>query len=184
VLKSAQREGKPDFNVSYMFQQTGGGYRDYYMLTLSMRLPRRKRVEAGVAEAAELVERSKKELDSQVQQQLAEVQKQYIVVTNSEELLKEYRDGLVPQAQAAYRAEQTTYESGKGTFATVLSSLIELLTFEHDYQQAIWITKQPWPPGIPDRSKTAMNKYVIRTSIFWLACWQSWRLCLSIDPDR
>jgi cobalt-zinc-cadmium efflux system outer membrane protein len=137
MLKSAQREGKPDFNVAYMFQQTGGGYRDYYMLTLSMRLPRRKRVEAGVAEAAESLERSKKELDSQVQQQLAEVQKQYIVVTNSEELLKEYRDGLVPQAQAAYRAEQTTYEFGKGTFATVLSSLIDLLTFEHDYQQAI-----------------------------------------------
>jgi outer membrane protein, heavy metal efflux system len=137
TLKSAQREGKPDFNVSYMFQQTGGGYRDYYMLTFNMRLPRRKRVEAGVAEAAESLERSKKELDSQVQQQLAEVQKQYIVVTNSEELLKEYRDGLVPQAQAAYRAELTTYESGKGTFAIVLSSLIDLLTFEHDYQQAI-----------------------------------------------
>jgi outer membrane protein, heavy metal efflux system len=137
MLKSAHREGKPDFNVSYMFQQTGGGYRDYYMLTFNMRLPRHKRVEAGVAEAAESLERSKKELDSQVQQQLAEVQKQYIVLTNSEELLKEYRDGLVPQAQAAYRAELTTYESGKGTFATVLSSLIDLLTFEHDYQQAI-----------------------------------------------
>jgi outer membrane protein TolC len=137
MLKSAQREGKPDFNVSYMFQQTGGGYRDYYMLTFNMRLPRHKRVEAGIAEAAESLERSKKELDSQVQQQLAEVQKQYIVVTDSEELLKEYRDGLVPQAQAAYRAEETTYESGKGTFSTVLSSLIDVLTFEHDYQQAI-----------------------------------------------
>jgi outer membrane protein, heavy metal efflux system len=137
MLKSAQREGKPDFNVSYMFQQTGGGYRDYYMLSLNMRLPRHKRVEAAVAEASESLERSRKELDSQVQQQLSEVQKQYIVVTNSEELLKEYRDGLVPQAQAAYRAELTTYESGKGTFATVLSSLIDLLTFEHDYQQVI-----------------------------------------------
>jgi len=72
-----------------------------------------------------------------VQQQFAEVQKETIVVTNSEELLKEYHDGLVPQAQAAYRAELTTYESGKGTFAAVLSSLIDLLTFEHDYQQAI-----------------------------------------------
>ena len=136
-LKSAQREGKPDFNVAYMFQQTGGGYRDYYMLTVSMRLPRRKRIEAGVAEASETLERSRKELDSQVQQQLAEVQKQYIVVTNTEELLKEYRDGLVPQAQAAYRAEETTYESGKETFAPVLSSLLDLLTFEHDYQQAV-----------------------------------------------
>jgi cobalt-zinc-cadmium efflux system outer membrane protein len=136
-LKSAHREGKPDFNVGYTFQQTGGGYRDYYMLSVSMRLPRRKRVEAGVAEAAESLERSKQELDSQVQQQLAEVQKQYIAVTNSEELLKEYTDGLLPQAEAAFRAEQTTYQSGKQAFAPVLSSLLDELTFEHDYQQAL-----------------------------------------------
>jgi outer membrane protein TolC len=136
-LKSAQREGKPDFNVGYMFQQTGGGYRDYYMLTLNMRLPRHKRVEAGVAEAAESLERSKQELDSQVQQQLAEVQKQYIAVTNTAELLKEYQDGLLPQAEAAFRAEQTTYQSGKETLAPVLSSLLDVLTFEHDSQQAL-----------------------------------------------
>lgn len=136
-LKSAQREGKPDFNVGYMFQQTGGGYRDYYMLTVSMRLPRRKRVEAGVAEAAESLERSKQELDSQVQQQLAEVQKQYITVTNTAELLAEYQDGLLPQARAAFQAEQTTYQSGKQAFAPVLSSLLDVLTFEHDYQQAL-----------------------------------------------
>jgi outer membrane protein TolC len=136
-LKSAQREGKPDFNVGYMFQQTGGGYRDYYMLTVSMRLPRRKRVEAGVAEAAESLEQSKQELDSEVQRQLAEVQKQYIAVTNTAELLTEYQDGLLPQAQAAFRAEQTTYQSGKQAFAPVLSSLLDVLTFEHDYQQAL-----------------------------------------------
>jgi outer membrane protein, heavy metal efflux system len=136
-LKSAQREGKPDFNVGYMFQQTGGGYRDYYMLTISMRLPRRKRVEAGVAEAAESLEQSKQELDSQVQQQLAEVQKQYVAVTNTAELLTEYQDGLLPQAEAAFHAEETTYQSGKQAFAPVLASLLDVLTFEHDYQQAL-----------------------------------------------
>jgi cobalt-zinc-cadmium efflux system outer membrane protein len=136
-LKSAQREGKPDFNVGYMFQQTGGGYRDYYMLTLNMRLPRRKRVEAGVAEAAESLERSRQELDSQVQQQLSEVQKQYIAVTNTAELLKEYQEGLLPQAEAAFRAEQNTYQSGKETLAPVLSTLLDVLTFEHDSQQAL-----------------------------------------------
>jgi cobalt-zinc-cadmium efflux system outer membrane protein len=136
-LKAAQREGKPDFNVGYMFQQTGGGYRDYYMLTLNMRLPRRRRVEAGVAEAAESLEQSRQELDSQVQQQLAEVQKQYIAVMNTAELVTEYEDGLLPQANAAFRAEQTTYRSGKQGFAPVLSSLLDVLAFEHDYQQAL-----------------------------------------------
>ena len=136
-LKSAQRERKPDFNVGYSFQQTGSGYRDYYMLTLSMRLPRRKRAEAEVSEAAESLERSRQELDSQIQQQLAEVQKQYIAVTYTAELLNEYKDGLLPQAEAAFHAEQTTYESGKETFAPVLSSLLDVLTFEHDYQEAL-----------------------------------------------
>ena len=136
-LKSAQRESKPDFNVGYMFQQTGAGYRDYYMLTVNMRLPRRKRVEAGVAQAAESLERSKQELDSQLQQQLAEVQKQFIAVTDTAELLKEYQDGLLPQSEAAFRAEQATYQSGRQAFAPVLSSLLDVLTFEHDSQQAL-----------------------------------------------
>jgi len=137
-LKWAQRESKPDFNVGYMFQQTGGGFRDYYMLTVSMRLPRRKRVEAGVAEAAESLEKSKQDLDSQLQQQLAEVQKQDIAVTNTAELLSEYRDGLLPQARAAFQAEQTSYQAGKQAFAPVLSALLDVLTFEHDYQQALF----------------------------------------------
>jgi cobalt-zinc-cadmium efflux system outer membrane protein len=136
-LKSAQRDGKPDFNLGYMFQQTGGGYRDYYMLTLNMRLPRHKRVEAEVAEAAELVNRSKQELDSQIQQQFAEVQKQYIAVTSADELMKEYQDGLIPQAQAAFHSQEAAYQSNQQQFASVLSSLLDLLSFEHDYQEAL-----------------------------------------------
>lgn len=136
-LKSAQRDSKPDFNLGYMFQQTGAGYRDYYMLTLSMRLPLRKRVQAGVAQAAESLAQSRQELDSQVQQQLAEVQKQYIAVTSTADLLKEYQDGLLPQAHAAFQAEQTSYQSGKQAFAPVLASMLDVLTFERDYQQAL-----------------------------------------------
>jgi outer membrane protein, heavy metal efflux system len=136
-LRSAQRDGKPDFNVGYMFEQTGSGYRDYYALTLNMRLPRRKRVEGEIAEATEHLNQSKQELDSQVQQQLAEVQKQYIVVTSTDELLKEYQDGLIPQSEAAFHSEEAAYQSNKEQFAPVLSSLLDVLSFEHDYQQTL-----------------------------------------------
>jgi outer membrane protein TolC len=136
-LKSAQREAKPDFSVGYMFQQAGAGYRDYYMLTLNMKLPRHKRVEGEAAEATEQLNRSKQELDSQVQQQLAEVQKQYIAVRSNDELMKEYREGLIPQAEAAFHSEEAAYQSNKQEFAPVLSSLLDMLTFQHDYQQAI-----------------------------------------------
>ena len=136
-LKSAQRDGKPDFNVGYMFEQTGGRYRDYYVLTLNMRLPRHKRVEGEIAEATEHLNQSKQELDSQVQQQLAEVQKQFIAVTSTEELLKEYQEGLIPQAEAAFHSEEAAYQSNKEQFAPVLSSLLDVLSFKHDYQQAL-----------------------------------------------
>jgi outer membrane protein TolC len=137
-LKSAQREGKPDFNVGYMFQQTGAGYRDYYMLTLNMKLPRHKRVEGEIGEATERLNQSKQELDSQVQQQLADVQKQFIAAVNTEELLKEYHEGLIPQSEAAFHSEETAYQLNKQQFAPVLSSLLDVLSFKHDYQQALF----------------------------------------------
>jgi outer membrane protein, heavy metal efflux system len=136
-LQSAQREGKPDFSVGYMYQHTGDQYRDYYMLTLSMRLPRRKRVKAQMAQAAEEVTVGKEQLDAQLQQQLADVQKQYVAVTSASELLTEYRDGLIPQAQAAYRAGLTAYETNRGELTSVLNSFNDELELERGYQQAL-----------------------------------------------
>ena len=77
-------------------------------------------------------------MGAQLQQQFAEVQKQYIAVMDTGVLLKEYREGLLPQSKAAFDAEETSYQSGKQAFAPVLSSLLDELTFEHDYQQALF----------------------------------------------
>jgi outer membrane protein TolC len=72
-----------------------------------------------------------------MQQQLAEVQKQYVAATTTEKLLKEYQEGLIPQSQAVLRSEEAAYQSNKQQFAPVLSSLLDVLSFEHDYQQAL-----------------------------------------------
>jgi cobalt-zinc-cadmium efflux system outer membrane protein len=120
-----------------MFEQTGSGYPDYYALTLNLKLPRHKRVEGEIAEATEHLNQSKQELDSEVQLQLAEVEEQYIAATSTDELLKEYQEGLIPQAEAAFHSEEAAYQSNKEHFAPVLSSLLDVLSFEHDYQQAL-----------------------------------------------
>src|SRR5258708_38807659 len=52
-VASAKREGKPDFTVGYMYQNTDRKYRDYYMFTFDVRFPRKKRVSTEVAEATE-----------------------------------------------------------------------------------------------------------------------------------
>ncbi|HMF77068.1 MAG TPA: TolC family protein [Bryobacteraceae bacterium] len=136
-LQSAQRAGKPDFNIGYLYEQTGSQYRNYYMLTFGVTLPRRRRVEAAVAEAVDLRNRAKKELDAQLQQQLSDVQKQYVAAASSAELMTEYREGLVPQAEAVFRAAMTAYQSNAQQLNSVLLALNDLLTLERDGAQAL-----------------------------------------------
>jgi outer membrane protein, heavy metal efflux system len=136
-LQSAERGKKPDFGVGYMFEETGSSYRDYYMLTFNVNWPRRRRVNAEIAEAAEMLGESEQALDAQLQRQLAEVQKEYIAATSSAELLTEYRDGLIPQAEAVFRASLAAYQSNTGEMNSVLLSLNEVLALERDSAQAL-----------------------------------------------
>lgn len=126
-LASAKREGKPDFGLSYMYQNTDRKYRNYYMLTFDVRLPRKKRVNAEVAEAAEMLAQSKETLDAGLQRQLADVQQQFVLATSDEELLKEYREGLIPQSDAAYRATLSAYAANREQFTHVLVYFTNLL---------------------------------------------------------
>src|SRR5205807_10316041 len=64
-LALAKRESRPDFNLGYQYQRTGDQFRDYYMLTLGIQLPRRRRQHEEVAEAAAMQDKSKQELDAE-----------------------------------------------------------------------------------------------------------------------
>ena len=136
-LKSAERTGKPDFSLGYMYQRTGNDFPAYYMLTFSIDLPRQRRVKAEVAEAAESLQSARERLDDGLQQELAEVQKQYVTATNTAEILKEYREGLLPQADAAFRAVLAGYDSNKQQFSSVLTALGETLQLKRDSAQTL-----------------------------------------------
>src|SRR5438445_8837757 len=103
-LASAKREGKPDFEVGYLYQNTDRKYRDYYMFTFDVRFPRKGRVNAEIAEATEKRSESQQTLNAHLQQQLAEVQEGYVKATSDDDLMKEYKEGLIPQSDAAFRA--------------------------------------------------------------------------------
>jgi outer membrane protein TolC len=136
-LASAKREGKPDFAVGYTYENTDRKYRDYYMLTLSMTLPRRKRVDADIGEASAMLAQSKAILDDHLQQQLATAQQEYVKTTSDAELLKEYREGLIPQSDASYRATLSAYGSGSEQFAHVLQSFLSVLQLKLAYAQTL-----------------------------------------------
>ena len=136
-LASAKREGKPDFTVGYMYENTDRKYRDYYVFTFDVRIPRKKRVNAEIAEAAEKRAESQQTLDAHLQQQLAEVKQEYVKATSDEELLKEYREGLIPQSDAAYRATLSAYGSNREPFIHVLSYFADLLNLKLEYAETL-----------------------------------------------
>ena len=136
-LASAKREGKPDFEVGYAYQNTDRKYRDYYMFTFDVRFPRKGRVNAEIAEATEKRSESQQTLNAHLQQQLAEVQEGYVKAASDEELLKEYREGLIPQSDAAYRATLSAYASNREQFVHVLSFFTDTLNLKLEYAQTL-----------------------------------------------
>ncbi len=136
-LKSSERGSKPDYSIGYMYQRTGADFPAYYMLTLGMVLPRRSRVRAEVAEAAESLAAATERLDAAQQQQLAHARKQYAVASTTAELLTQYRDGLVPQADAVFHAGLAGYESNRQSLTSVLTAFNEELELKRGYEQTL-----------------------------------------------
>jgi outer membrane protein TolC len=137
AVASAKRETKPDFGLSYMYQNTDRKYRDYYMLTFDMRLPRRKRVNAEIAEATQQLAQSRDTLDAHLQQQLAEVKQQDVRVSSDDEVLTDYSAGLMPQTDAAYRATLSAYSANREQFAHVVSAFVARLNLRLEYLQTL-----------------------------------------------
>jgi len=137
AVELAQKEFRPDFEVSYMYENTDRKFRDYYMLSFSVNFPRRKPRRASLVQAQVNIVRSQQEQDAQVQAVLAEVQKQYVAIEASEEQLLIYRDGLIPQAQATIQAGLTAYESSRTDFESLFSSYMDVLNLDLEYQQTL-----------------------------------------------
>jgi outer membrane protein, heavy metal efflux system len=105
-VEIARKDRYPDFSVQYMWQHTGERSRDYYMLSFSARIPiyRRRKLNPEMNQAVEELNRSQREYESQVQSSYFDVRNQYIAADTASQMLKIYREGLIPQALATYQA--------------------------------------------------------------------------------
>jgi cobalt-zinc-cadmium efflux system outer membrane protein len=126
-VELAHREFRPDFNVQGMVQHTGSQFRDYYMATFGIRLPDRGRRGAELAEAQEERARAEQELQADEGRVGSEIAQQLALLRGSEERLKIYHEGLIPQAEAAFQAGLAAYESNRQDFATLLANFLDVL---------------------------------------------------------
>src|SRR3979490_2717045 len=135
----ARKDFYPDFNVQYMWQRTDPTqFRAYYMLTFNVRVPiyrtRKQRPELAQAEAD--LSRSRSEAESQTQQVASELRTEYDTAQKTAEILKIYREGLLPQARAEFEAGVAAYQNNRQDFQTLLTSFLDVLHLDEEYWQS------------------------------------------------
>jgi outer membrane protein TolC len=136
----AKKDFYPDFNLQYMWQRTDPAqFRAYYVFTLGVRFPiyrgRRQQPELAQAEADQ--SQAKSEYETQTQQTAFQLRQQYLSAEKSEELLKIYREGLIPQARAELQAGMAAYQSNRQDFQALLASFLDVLKLDEEYWQTL-----------------------------------------------
>ncbi|HEX5412810.1 MAG TPA: TolC family protein [Terriglobia bacterium] len=138
-IELAHKNFYPDFNVQYLYQHTGSPFPERYMLSVGVTLPvfRSRRQRPALAEAAEELNSSRRAYEAQVQQTYFEVRDQYLVADSDAKVLKIYRQGLMPQARAAFQAGLAAYQSAQQDFETLLISFVDVLNLDIEYWRTL-----------------------------------------------
>lgn len=136
----AKRDFYPDFNVQYMWQRTDPTqFRAYYMATFGMRIPiyrgRRQQPELAQAQAEQI--RARSESEARMQQTAFTLRQEYLTQEKSADLLKIYREGLMPQAHAELQAGMAAYQSNRQDFQALLASFLDVLKLDEEYWQTL-----------------------------------------------
>src|SRR6267143_403637 len=136
----ARKDFYPDFNLQYMWQRTDPTkFRAYYMLSFGIRVPiyRGRKQRPELAQAESELNRSRSESEVQSQQVAFEVRSEYETEQKTAELLKIYREGLLPQARAGFQAGIATYQNNRQDFQALLASFLDVLHLDEEYWKSI-----------------------------------------------
>jgi outer membrane protein TolC len=136
----ARKDFYPDFNLQYMWQRTDPTqFRAYYSVTLGVRFPiyRGRRQQPELAQAEADRSQAKSDFENQTQQIAFLLKQRFLSAEKSEELLKIYREGLLPQARAELQAGMAAYQSSRQDFQALLASFLDVLKLDEEYWQTI-----------------------------------------------
>src|ERR1700682_1375696 len=136
----AHKDFYPDFNVQYMWQRTDPAqFRAYYMLSVGIKVPiyHRRKQRPELAQAELELNRSHSESEVQSQQVAFELRSEYETAQKTAELLKIYREGLVPQTRAGFQAGIAAYQNNRQDFQALLASFLDVLHLDEEYWKSI-----------------------------------------------
>ncbi len=131
---------KPDFTagLGYMLMPAGSSSRNAYMAELSMNLPwlNRERHEGEAKQADAATDVSHAELDARASKVFLEIRQAQIEVLAAEKRVKLYRDTLLPQAEASFKASTAAYQNNRAEFMSLIDAQNLLLDIQTAYYKA------------------------------------------------
>jgi outer membrane protein TolC len=136
----ARKDLYPDFSIHYEWQRTDPTrFRAYYSLTFGVKVPiyKGKKQEPALAQAQNDLLRSRSAFESQGLALEAELGAQYATEQRTRDLLRIYREGLLPQARGLADSALAAYENSQLEFAEVLSALLEISRLNSEYWQIL-----------------------------------------------
>lgn len=164
---------KPDFTVGlgYMLMPSGSTYRNAYMAELTMNLPtlNRDRHEGEAKQADAATDVSQADLEARTSAVFLEIRQAQIDVLAAQKRVRLYRDTLMPQAEATFKASATAYQNNRGDFSNLIDSQSMLLDIQTAYYKAsaaadTGVAEIERATGAPLASSAANNSGKERTS--------------------
>jgi outer membrane protein TolC len=162
---------KPDFTVGlgYMLMPTGSLARNAYMGEVSMNLPRlnRERHEGETKQADAATDVSQAELDARAATVFLEIRQSQIAVLAAQKRVKLYRDTLLPQAEASFKASTAAYQNNRAELMSLIDAQGLLLDIQTATYKASAATDEGMAQleraiGAPIANPTKLNP--VRTS--------------------
>jgi len=141
---------KPEFTVGlgYMLMPTGSASRNAYMAELTMNLPglNRERHDGEARQADGATAVAQADLEARAATVFLEVRQAQIAIAAAEKRGKVYRDTLLPQAEAAFKAATAAYQNNRAEFSSLINSQNLLL----DIQTALYKASAGRDSGVAD----------------------------------
>ena len=138
AVNLAQKDYRPDFSVSYMYQQRPD-LPDMHGFTVAANIPifyRTKQREAVREQTQQLASTQQSKENRQTELSFA-VKQQYLLAKSSEQLLKLYSQAIVPQSSLALESSMASYQVGTVDFLTILTNFTVVLDYEVSYYREL-----------------------------------------------
>jgi cobalt-zinc-cadmium efflux system outer membrane protein len=124
-----KKEFFPDYRLGLEYGHMEGGYTDFsgsenqLMVTIGFDLPIwRTKYRAGLHEAEKMVESSQDDLEAAKKQIAYDVQDAHFKSLTAKRTVDLYKNSLIPQAEARFKASETAYRTGQVSFLELLES--------------------------------------------------------------